>query len=252
MAMVGAFLGGPGTIIPVGSGIMELQWVTSDGQNQTVSFQVSGPETKTLQSDSNGYVYDTFLAGSYTVTPIHGGEYSGDDTKTLVVPNRSSVSATWFATRVYQQQVNIIAGRAHSQCTYVIRDENNIQVDTGTIASAEISTYLYPGNYTLLLTMYGCTTSKTFSVSNSSINVDISEMFVNININLSVGSLPTTYNGVSVGSVSSFYVLKEDNSRIISVESPKYGGMNTSSIMSIDDASVIPSQDTTVTLTALV
>lgn len=245
MVMVGAFLGGPGTTIPVGSGIMELQWVTSDGLNQTVSYQITGPETKTLQSDSNGYVAEMVTAGTYTVTPVHDGVYSGDDAKTVTVPNRSSVSATWFANRIYPQSVTINAGRAIPSCSYIIQNEKGEQVGEGAISSSSIVTSLYPGIYTITLSLYGCSTSKQFTVT-SATTLDISSDFVQITVNSSI-LLTVKYNSVEVGKVSSFYVIKESNARIVSYVSPTYEGVSTSEVLSADSQSVTPSQDETVT-----
>ena len=243
MAIVGAFLGGPGTTIPVGSGIMELQWVTSDGQNQTISYQIAGPETKTLQSDSNGYVAEMVTAGTYTVTPIHDGEYSGDDAKTVTVPNRSSVSATWFANRLYQQTVVFQSPGSIPGASYVIKNSKGEVQGSGTGWQSSMTFNLYPGDYTLELSFAGVSITKSVSFD-SSATVDCSDLMCKVTISSSYGVAPTvaTYNGTSVSITgNAFFLIRTSVSKTISFPgSPgNYGGVSTSPIGNWDDVQFI-------------
>lgn len=252
MAMVGAFLGGPGTTIPAGSGIMKLQWVTSDGLNQTVSFKITGPETKTLQSDANGYISEMVQAGTYTVEPIHEGQYSGDDAKQIIVPNRDEASVVWFATVVYPQNVVFSSPSNLIGSTYKLSDEKG-EIASGSDWNSNMTFSLYPANYTLEIRYAGATLVKTFAVSTSPISIDLSGDFCKVEISSSVW-MPTTVtiNGEVSTTTFPFYLIKENNTRSLSFSGgiPQYSGVTSSSIAEWNSKVIVPnSPEITVALT---
>lgn len=98
MAVLNAFPGGASPVIPAGYGVLRQNWVTSDGENQTVTFSIAGAVSTEVESDGNGSASVTLPVGTYIVTPVHGGRYKGADPKTVTVSNREETSVIWLAT----------------------------------------------------------------------------------------------------------------------------------------------------------
>ena len=91
MAMIGAFLGGPDTTLPVGKAGISLCVNTTDRQNlATASFTVTASGlNKTVQADASGRGYIEVDAGkTYTVTLNHQGSYENDDPQTVIAESR--------------------------------------------------------------------------------------------------------------------------------------------------------------------
>ena len=91
MAMVGAFLGGPDTTLPVGKAGISLCVNTTDRLNlATASFTVTASGfNQTVQADASGRAYIEVDAGkTYTVTLNHQGSYQNDGPQTVIAESR--------------------------------------------------------------------------------------------------------------------------------------------------------------------
>ena len=91
MAMVGAFLGGPDTTLPVGKAGISLCVNTTDRLNlSTASFTVTATGfNQTVQADASGRAYIEVDAGkTYTVTLNHQGSYENDGPQTVIAQSR--------------------------------------------------------------------------------------------------------------------------------------------------------------------
>lgn len=91
MAMVGAFLGGPDTTLPVGKAGISLCVNTTDRLNlATASFVVTASGfSQTVQADASGRAYIEVDAGkTYTVTLNHQGSYENDGPQTVIAESR--------------------------------------------------------------------------------------------------------------------------------------------------------------------
>lgn len=91
MAMIGAFLGGPDTTLPVGKAGISLCVNTTDRLNlATASFVVTASGfNQTVQADASGRAYIEVDAGkTYTVTLNHQGSYENDGPQTVIAESR--------------------------------------------------------------------------------------------------------------------------------------------------------------------
>ena len=91
MAMVGAFLGGPDTTLPVGKAGISLCVNTTDRLNlATASFTVTATGfSQTVQADASGRAYIEVDAGkTYTVEPNHQGSYENDGPQKVIAESR--------------------------------------------------------------------------------------------------------------------------------------------------------------------
>ena len=96
MVIVSACLGGLAGAVAQGKARLGLSWVTNDGENQQCTFQISGTESKTVQSDANGSATVELSVGTYTVHVVHSGDYLGDDDKSITLSSRQVASLIWF------------------------------------------------------------------------------------------------------------------------------------------------------------
>lgn len=242
MPMVGAFMGGTGGTIASGYGVLKLYWTTNDGENMSrVTFQISNGTT--LTSDSNGFAETTLPVGTYTVSVVHGGMYGGDGAKTVTIANRETVSLIWSASRIYKQTVSLLFPTSASANWTVTNSLGTVEY-SGTSISSSISFQLYPGVYTFSLTLYGDTASKTLEITSSG-TFDMSDLFCKITVSqpFSGSVLGVTYNGNSIGRVTSFYVVRTTSSRTMSFTGTiaAYSGLSSSAIAELKSASVAPS-----------
>ena len=257
MAIVGAFLGGPGTIIPTGYHQLSLQWITSDGQNLNASVQLTGPETKTVQLDSSGKATVTVQSGTYVMSLITEGNYSGTQSKTETLGSGESSTVVWFGTRIYPQTVTFSSPANLDSATYKITNTVTGETEAQGAGWNSTSTFvLYPGDHNLELTYAGTTVNKPFSFGNSATSIDLSDLFCRINISFPSGMTPTSikYNSVNVPVGTSINVLRTSTAATIVLSGgiPSFAGVSTSSIADWNTISVTPSQESvSVTATAV-
>ena len=242
MPIIGAFMGGTAGTIPSGYGVLEMYWTTNDGENMSgVTFNISNGTS--LVADSNGFAKATLPVGTYTVSVTHGGIYGGDGEKTVTISNRETVSLIWSASRIYKQSVSLLFPTSASANWTVTNSSGTVEY-SGTSISSSISFQLYPGVYTFSMTLYEDTVSKTLEISSSG-TFDMSDLFCKITVSQPFpGSvLGVTYNGNSIGSVTSFYVVRTTSSRALSFSGtiPSYAGASSSAIAELKSSSVTPS-----------
>lgn len=107
MPIVNACLGGLANAVPAGQAVLNMTWITNDGENQQVTFNISGASSKSVQSDANGIASVQLPVGDYTVAVVHDGEYIGDDPKSITLASRETGTLTWLTGARQAQQVTI-------------------------------------------------------------------------------------------------------------------------------------------------
>lgn len=249
MAMVGAFLGGPGTTIPVGYGELNLFWTTSDGQNQQVTFNVTGPQTTSVQSDVNGQATILLPAGSYTVTPSYSGDYTGGDPKTVSVLSKETSTLIWTATVIPPQLVVFTSPGNISTATYIVKKTDGTQVASGTGWETGMEFSLMPDDYTLSITAYGNTQSHEFTVGSSSQVFDLSSLFCRVTITglvfTSSVRIRNTLVATDVTGSTITYVLRSTSSLTVSATCLEtYTGLSTNTVATYSNSSFTPNNST--------
>ena len=223
MPIVNACLGGLANAIPSGQAKLNLTWITNDGENQQVTFVISGTASKSIQSDTNGYASVQLPVGTYTVSVTHGGEYLGDDPKSITLTSRGTFSLTWLTGARQAQTVvmNSPGAITSSSVSYSIT-LGGTSVASGSSWSASMTFSLYPGEYTLTFSAYGDSFMKTFTVPKTSgLTLDLSEFFCKVTVSSSYSCRSITYRGYSVPGTSSyasshsFIVVRATSSRSI-------------------------------------
>lgn len=257
MPIVNACLGGLANAIPSGQAKLNLTWITNDGENQQVTFVISGTASKSIQSDANGYASVQLPVGTYTVSVTHGGEYLGDDPKTITLTSRGTGTLTWLTGARQAQQATITSPGPlkASSVSYTI-GLGSTTVQSGSIWNATMTFNLYPGSYTLTLTAYGDTITRDFVVPKTSgVTMDLADQFCMLSVsdsesfgtkNISVrGYTCTTTTSYSTNHV--FYVLRSSKSASIggtvnTPTPPKYSGIATNDVynFSVSSPSVTP------------
>lgn len=256
MSIMGAFLGGSPGAIPAGSANLAMQWTTNDGQNQQCTFSITGSSTLSVQSDANGFAEVTLPVGTYTVTPVHSGDYMGDGPKTITLESRGSYRLNWYTGALQEQTVTFTSPAAISSSTlsYSIKQGDSV-VQSGTQAwQATMVFTLLPGDYTLELSVYGTSISLAFTVpTTAGYSRDLADQFCKVTASSSYDVRNITYAGYTVSGTSnyansySFYVLRSSDSKAVgaTVETPtppKYSGLSTSSVYtySASTKSIVP------------
>lgn len=256
MPIVNACLGGLANAIPSGQAKLNLTWITNDGENQQVTFVISGTASKSIQSDANGYASVQLPVGTYTVSVTHGGEYLGDDPKSITLTSRGTFSLTWLTGARQAQTVvmNSPGAITSSSVSYSIT-LGGTSVASGSSWSASMTFSLYPGEYTLTVSAYGDSFTKTFTVPKTSgLTLNLSEFFCNVTVSSSYSCRSISYRGYSVPGTSSyasshsFYVIRASSSRSIggtvnTPTPPRYSGASTDYVYtySASSGSVTPS-----------
>lgn len=176
MGVYGAFYGAPvNATIPAGYGVLDLFWTTSDGQNQQVTFNITGTQTTSVQSDANGQASVMLPVGNYTVVPIHTGEYNGDGSKSCTVRSKEHTTLLWSATVVNPVAVVFTSPRSLSDSsTYSVSKSGSV-VASGSSWQSNMAFMLMPGDYTLSLTDMGKTASYDFTVGANSVQIDLTD-----------------------------------------------------------------------------
>ena len=223
MPIVNACLGGLANAVPAGQAVLNLTWITNDGENQQVTFVISGTASKSVQSDANGYASVQLPVGTYTVSVTHGGEYLGDDPKTITLTSRGTFSLTWLTgARQAQTVVMSSPGSITSSSVSYSITLGGTSVASGSSWSSSMTFSLYPGEYTLTFSAYGDSFTKTFTVPKTSgLTLDLSEFFCKVTVSSSYSCRNITYRGYSVPGTSSyasshtFTVVRASSSRSI-------------------------------------
>lgn len=222
--IIGAFMGGETSTIAAGSGVLDLNWITTTGLNmEGVTFSIVGPKTYSATGDSNGHAEITVDAGTYTVSVTHAGDYFGDDPKTIVVESMQRCVLTWVASKASAQTVTFTTPVAFSNVSYqILSGETIMQSDSSWPTS--IAFTLYPMDYKLKLTVYGHTLEYPFTVGAEGSTYDLTNSLTRIvpSITPYVGGITMSVEGYSVDAYSDIYVPRDGLTYSIGVSPPNY------------------------------
>lgn len=224
MPIIGAFMGGETSTIAAGSGVLDLNWITTTGLNMDgVTFSIVGPKTYSATSDSNGHAEITVDAGTYAVSVTHNGDYFGDDPKTIVVESMQRCVLTWVASKASAQTVTFTTPVAFSGASYQILSGETI-MQSGSSWPTSIAFTLYPMDYKLKLTVYGHTLEYPFTVGAEGASYDLSGKLTKIVPSMSsyVGGVSMSLDGYSVNMYSDIYVIRDNSNYSISISAPNY------------------------------
>ncbi len=210
MPIVNACLGGLANAVPSGQAKLNLTWITNDGENQQVTFVISGTASKSVQSDANGYASVQLPVGTYTVSVTHGGEYIGDDPKTITLASRETGTLTWLTGARNAQVVTFNSPYAltSSSTSYSITLAGTT-VESGKSWSTSMTFNLYGGTYVLTLSIYGVSTTYEFTVpKNTGIIKDLSALFTKLTVSAQGGYelKSITVNGYSAPNTDTYSV----------------------------------------------
>ena len=245
MPIVNACLGGLANAVPSGQARLNLTWITNDGENQQVTFAISGTTSKSVQSDANGYASVQLPVGTYTVSVTHSGEYIGDDPKTITLASRETGTLTWLTGARQVQQVTITSPGPlkASSVSYTI-GLGSTTVQSGNIWNTTMTFNLFPGSYKLTLTAYGDTITRDFEVPKTSgLTLDLANQFCMLTVSdsKSYGTKNITVRGYTCTATTTystnhtFYVLRSSKSASIggtvnTPTPPKYSGIATKNV----------------------
>ncbi len=195
--------------------------------------------------------------GSYTVSVTHGGEYLGDDPKSITLASRETASLTWLTGARQAQQVTISSpGSLDSSSVSYTIVQGGTTVQSGSMWNATMTFNLYPGAYTLTLNAFGDTVTKEFTVPKTSgLTLDIADQFCQLSVSDSggYGVKNITVRGYSCSSTTSYkttqtlYILRSSKSASIggtvnTPTPPSYSGVSTAKIytFSVSGGSITP------------
>lgn len=244
MPIVNACLGGLANAVPSGQARLNLTWITNDGENQQVTFVISGTASKSVQSDANGYASVQLPVGTYTVSVTHGGEYLGDDPKSITLTSRGTGTLTWLTGARNAQVVTFASPGAlsTSSASYTIT-QGGTSVASGSSWNSTMTFNLYGGSYTLTVNAYGDSFTHEFTVpKNTGLTQDLSDKFCKLTIGGSGYSVRNlTVRGYSVSGTSSYApsypvcVIRSSKSATIggtvnTPTPPRYSGASTASV----------------------
>ena len=224
MPIIGAFMGGETSTVAAGSGVLDLNWITTTGLNMAgVTFSIVGPKTYSATGDSNGHAEITVDVGTYTVSVTHNGDYFGDDPKTIVVESMQRCVLTWVASKASAQTVTFTTPVAFSGASYQILSGETI-MQSGSSWPTSIAFTLYPMDYKLKLTVYGHTLEFPFTVGAEGSSYDLTGSLTKIvpSMNASIGGISMSINDYSVDMYSDIYVIRDNSSYPISISAPNY------------------------------
>ena len=212
MPIVNACLGGLANAVPAGQAVLNLTWITNDGENQQVTFVISGTTSKSVQSDANGYASVQLPVGTYTVSVTHGGEYLGDDPKSITLTSRGTGTLTWLTGARNAQVVTFNSPYAltSSSASYSITLAGTT-VESGKSWTTSMTFNLYGGTYVLTLSVYGVSTTYEFTVpKNAGIIKDLSALFTKLTVSAQGGYelKSITVNGYSAPNTDTYSATK--------------------------------------------
>ena len=255
MVMVGAFPGGSGGKVPAGFGSIHLQWTTVDRLNISgASFTlVSADYNETVLAGEDGRAITVVPVGTYTISVNHSGDYDNDAPQNLIVESTQTYYVTFEG---IMKSGGVEISNLEPNAAYELIDSTGSILYSGSSLPSVLTLPIDPGEYTLKLSLYGDTVSKSFTALASTVTkVSTDDLYCKLNI---VNSSPFTiknllYNGTyTLPLSSSIRVLISSSSKYISgdiVES--YGNLKTDSVATFGNHYFTPSTATqTVTLTA--
>lgn len=244
MAMVGAFLGGTKSIIPAGYGVVNVTWVPTDGQNlsnaRVVLSGSNGTFEKTTESD--GKTQFIVPSGSYTAEIYPEGDYLGISSKQIEVASRIEYDLLWVGIANPSYQVRFTSPQSFDTgVSFTIRKGEDV-VESGNVWGQSQTFELKSGTYVLSLSIYGDIIEYEFSVI-SDTEINLNDRFTRIVYSLSIQTpITSTYNGYSVGTAQSYYVVSVSDSRTIVANSTigNYSGMSSGPLLKIPSVSINP------------
>lgn len=250
MPIVNACLGGLANAIPSGQAKLNLTWITNDGENQQVTFVISGTASKSVQSDANGYASVQLPVGTYTVSVTHGGEYIGDDPKTITLTSRGTGTLTWLTGARNAQVVTFTSpgSMSSSSVSYTIT-QGGTSVASGSSWNTTMTFNLYGGSYTLTVNAYGDSFTHNFTVPKTTgLTQDLSDKFCKLTVSSAYSVRNISIRGYSVSGTSSYasshsaYMIRSSKSASIggtvnTPTPPRYSGASTQQVYSISVSS---------------
>lgn len=255
MPIVNACLGGLANAIPAGQAKLNMTWITNDGENQQVTFVISGTTSKSVQSDANGYASVQLPVGDYTVSVIHDGEYIGDDPKSITLTSRGVGTLTWLTGARNAQVVTFASpGSMDSSSVSYTITQGGTSVSSGSSWNATMTFNLYGGIYLLTVNAYGDSFTHEFTVpKNTGITQDLSDKFCKLTVSSNYSLRSITIRGYSVSGTSSYasshsaYMIRSSKSANIggtvsTPTPPSYSGASTAYLytFSVSSTSVTP------------
>lgn len=260
MVIVSACLGGLAGAVAQGRARLGLSWVTNDGENQQCTFQISGTESKTVQSDANGSATVELSVGTYTVHVVHSGEYLGDDDKSITLSSRQVASLIWFTGARQAQTVLFTSpGKLSSTSVSYSIKSGETEYQSGTsVWDTSMQFSLYPGSYTLTLNAYGDSFVHDFVVpKNSGYSANLADNFCKLTVSSSYNVKNITFRGYTASDTSSYaashsiYVIRSSKTGSVGCtvntpSAPSYSGVLTGSIYSwsVSSVSITPNSAT--------
>lgn len=256
MPIVNACLGGLANAIPAGQAKLNMTWITNDGENQQVTFVISGTTSKSVQSDANGYASVQLPVGDYTVSVTHDGEYIGDDPKSITLASRGTSTLTWLTGARNAQVVTFTSpGSMTSPSVSYTIAQGGTSVTSGSSWNTTMTFNLYGGSYTLTVNAYGDSFTHVFTVpKNAGITQDLSDKFCKLTVSSEYSVRNISVRGYSVSGTSSYasshsaYIIRSSKSASIdgtvnTPTPPSYSGVSTQQIYSISVSSSIITPD---------
>ena len=242
MPMVGGFLGGDTSQVPVGQSLVNLSWMTDDRENLQVTFKLTNQNTTdiySVPSDSSGRATTYVNSGIYDIEVIHEGVYGSDEPQMLIAESRGTYNVNFYAIKREVYQVTF-QGMSIPSATYSLKDSDMESIDSGSDWPSEKTYSLVEGSYTLEITAFGKTFTYPFE-ADSNKRVDISSSFVVITISNLVPRSTVTLSGIEFQASSSsisITMLKDTSNYTPSLSSPQY--FSGSKVVGYSSLSFIP------------
>lgn len=245
-------------MVPAGKSQILMQWTTSDRMNLQTTFQLqsaSGQSTQ-VQSDSYGYAETVVDAGTWTITPLHDGEYTGDEPITRICESAQSYYVSFYG---QAGSAGVIFRNIKDTSTeYSLHSEDGTLINSGIAGSNFLSFTLEPGNYYMDLTLYGVTKriDKIVVILGSLTEYDLSGEFKNVSI---TSPIPANIyaNGKLIGSINNpdsaieaVFLISNDIVEITAECTAKYSGVSTDNIATFGSADLITSASSAISIPA--
>ena len=205
MVIINSYLGGTG-VVPTGYCQLDIIWSTEDGQNLNgATVSIVGAQTYTAVTDSSGNASVLVTAGNYTVTvtPLVG-------TYTHRTAQVVAESGTTKAVSIFGgiRDVILMSSIVLDYPTWQIKDSLDHVAVSGTGVESYKIISIMDGTYTVEMTTFGVTGSKTVTVSEQSFIIDVSDMFANLTINTKNLKMNLGLNGTTVATNTANPVVK--------------------------------------------
>ena len=242
MVIINAYLGaGSGGGVPVGKCLLNVAWNPSDGNNKSGATvrAVIGSTTVTGTTDASGNA--SLLVGTgtctVTVTPA-GGSYTN---LSASVTAESTTTKTVVINGQAGRRVTLVMPYTLTTTSWNIKNSSNVQQTSGSGAFNDKEVTLIDGTYTLSVTAYGVTKTKSFTVSASSVRIDCTDITCLVTFNLPA-SLAFTMKVATVSLASNQrFVCVLRNSAALAYSGTCTTQLDGSAIVTVTSANMTPS-----------